>query len=113
MHEARLKNGERVAVKVQHPGLFELANADLVFLEAVCKICDYFAPEYRNAYFATLFKNILKDELDFSKEAVNCKNCASFFKDDETVAVPRIHDSLTRERVLTMSFEEGVSVANL
>ena len=75
MHKAKLKSGEVVAVKVQHPGLYELANADLIFLEAVCKIMDWFAPEYRNGYMAELFKKILLKELDFRKEAENCKKC--------------------------------------
>jgi predicted unusual protein kinase regulating ubiquinone biosynthesis (AarF/ABC1/UbiB family) len=35
------------------------------------------------------------------------------FKDDENVYVPKIYHNLTRERVLVMSFEEGIPITHV
>ena len=52
-------------------------------------------------------------ELDFNKEAKNCKRCGDMFKDNPNVAVPKVFDDLTSERVLTMSFEKGIPATNV
>lgn len=46
-------------------------------------------------------------------EAKNCDRCRQIFKDTPKVHVPKVNHDFTTERVLTMTFEEGISVANL
>jgi aarF domain-containing kinase len=52
-------------------------------------------------------------ELDFRKEAVNCRRCRDIFKDNDYVSVPKVYDDLVKERILTMSFELGTPVTHV
>lgn len=52
-------------------------------------------------------------ELDFVLEANNCIRCGEIFKDNEYVTVPKIYKDLTKERILTMSFELGTPVTHV
>ena len=52
--------------------------------------------------------------MDFNKEASNAEKCKAIFKDkDPRVYVPTVYREFTRERVLTMSFEEGIPVSHV
>ena len=55
----------------------------------------------------------MPNELDFMKEAINCDKCREIFKNDPNVKVPLVYHNLTKDRVLTMSYEEGISVSNV
>ena len=49
-------------------------------------------------------------ELDFGLERRNCERAARHFKGWRDVCVPRTFAETSTERVLTMSFEEGIRV---
>ena len=47
------------------------------------------------------------------KEAKNAEKCALIFKNNPNIAVPKVYNNLTTERVLTMSFERGIPATNV
>ena len=49
------------------------------------------------------------------KEANNAEKCRKLFqeKGDTRVYIPKVYQEFTRERVLTMSFEEGIPVSHV
>jgi len=58
-------------------------------------------------------KKNLPNEMDFRKEAANCKRCGEMFKDNPRVHVPKVFDNFSKERLLVMSFEKGMSVTKV
>jgi predicted unusual protein kinase regulating ubiquinone biosynthesis (AarF/ABC1/UbiB family) len=70
-------------------------------------------PDFKYGWLPEEFKVRLPNELDFVKEANNAKRCKNIFKDNKNVAVPTVYDDWTTERVLTMSFEKGISATNV
>jgi len=70
-------------------------------------------PDFKYGWLPEEFQTRLPQELDFVKEANNCKRCHSIFKSNPNVTTPTVYDSLTTHRVLTMSFEEGISATNV
>ena len=58
-------------------------------------------------------KRDLPRELDYHKEAANCRRCEKNFAHDSRVKVPKVYDKYTRERVLTMSYEVGTPVTHV
>jgi aarF domain-containing kinase len=71
-------------------------------------------PDFRYGWLPHEFKTRLPQELDFNKEAANAEKCKAIFKDhDPRVYVPKVYREFTRERVLTMSFEEGIPVSHV
>ena len=62
---------------------------------------------------ASEFKVRLPKELDFALEADNTKRCREIFQHNQNVTVPRVFDEYTKQRVLVMSFEKGISVSKV
>ncbi|RYG46478.1 hypothetical protein EON67_09505 [archaeon] len=68
-------------------------------------------PKFDYTWLADEIRDFLPNELDFLKEAANCKRAGDMFAGRTDVVVPRIYDHLSSSRVLVMSFENG-SYAN-
>ena len=70
-------------------------------------------PDFKYGWLPEEFQTRLPNELDFEKEATNCERCSEIFKGNPNVAVPKVYRKHTTERVLTMSFERGISATNV
>ncbi len=112
VHRAVLKDGTRVAVKVQRPGIQGIFTRDAVLLNAFMKVV--FALRLKTLYFmrdpVREFNEWIQDELDYRVEAGYARMLGRNAAEIPTERVPRIHWELTTERLLTMDFLEGPSV---
>lgn len=114
VHKARLRsNGQIVAVKVQHVLIKEQVPGDLRMIEIAVDCAKKLFPDFKYGWLAEEFRAKLPLELDFRKEARNCIRCKEMFKNNKRVKVPDVYEEYTTERVLTMSFETGISVAHV
>ena len=110
--------GRKLAVKVQHAGLREACYADLAAVGLAVRCADRWFPEFCLGWVVDEIAPHLPLELDFLHEAQNLERCRRLFAAsplgrDGTVVLPDVVPSLTTTRVLTMSFEEGDSVADV
>ena len=113
VHEARLHDGRRCAVKVQYPGIEARVNADLHNLMLVLRIL---ARLERNFDFRPVISEMLKYvpmELDFVNEGHNCERIRRNLAHRGDVSVPEVYWEFTSRRVLTMEFMEGVKITEL
>ncbi len=112
VHRAVLKDGTRVAVKVQRPGIRGIFTRDAVLLNAFVKLV--FALRLKTLYFmrdpVREFNEWIQDELDYRIEADYARMLGKNAAQTPTEKVPQICWDLTTERVLTMDFLEGQSV---
>jgi predicted unusual protein kinase regulating ubiquinone biosynthesis (AarF/ABC1/UbiB family) len=113
VHEARLKDGTRVAVKVQHANIDEIVRLDLATIRRIMTIVQWFVPvQGLDAYYHQV-KELLRQELDFVLEAHHVERIAKNFKGDPRVRFPvPIRDASTR-RVLTSTFVDGLKVSDM
>lgn len=113
VHEAYLANNQKVAVKIQRPGIDTLFAADMRNLRRLAKLIDFsgIAGTFSAQEIADQFASWTERELDFITEGRTAdrlrRNAAPY------EVVPRIHWELTTRKVLTMEFIEGVSVAKI
>ena len=112
VHVAYLHDGTKVAVKVQHRGLREACNVDMAVVEALVHAVKWWKEEVDYRWIADEMRRNLPLELDFKHEAQNAARCARHFAHRDDIVVPSIVSELTTHRVLVMSFEDGVSVAD-
>jgi len=105
VHWAVLHDGTEVAVKVQRPDARRQVEVDidiaLTQARWVHEHTDIFG-EIDIVSIAEEFAEAVRDELDYTMEASNCERLWRAFRDDETVAFPRIYWQHTTSRVLTM-----------
>ena len=112
VHEARLHDGRRVAVKVQHADIEEIARLDL---DAIGRIMDLVQVVVRmrglESYHADI-SELIRQELDFAQEARNIETIAKNFAGNRDVHFPVVVHELSTQRVLTTEFVEGTKVTD-
>lgn len=73
MHRATLKNGEEVAVKVQHPYVMGNSKVDMKTMEYLCKLMSIVFPDFKMQWLVDESKKNLPIELDFLNEGRNAE----------------------------------------
>ncbi len=113
VHEATLLTGERVAVKVQRPGIQKTIDTDL---EIMCDAAGFLETRtdwgkfYKIQDFISEFARTIRDELDYIIEAKNADRFRENFKDDKDVLFPKVHWKLTTKKVLVLDYVEGSKI---
>jgi ubiquinone biosynthesis protein len=113
VHEARTKEGLRVAVKVQHQDIDEIVRLDLKTIRRIITIVQWFVPVQGLDGYYHQIKDLLKQELDFNGEADNIEKIALNFEKDPRVHFPVPVRELSTSRVLTTTFVEGKKLTDL
>ena len=116
IHRATLPGGEAVAVKVQRPGLEELAQVDVEILKELAGVIERHFPETRSVSprdIAAEFEQGIRQELDFNREASAIERFAGQFHGDDGIKVPKVYRAYGGKRVLTMEFMEGRRMSEL
>ena len=115
VHRAVLKDGTKVAVKVQRPGIPEIIETDLAILLSMAERLDAVFPEirmYNPVGMVQDFATQIRKELDFTRDARNADRMARNFAGVEGIKFPKIYWEYTSSRVLVMEFIEGVRIDN-
>jgi ubiquinone biosynthesis protein len=113
VHRARLHTGDVVAVKVQRPLVRELFAADIRFFRTAGWIVDHVRPVGAISLMEALdqFERYTVREMDFLAEAETSDQLRKTAGPFETA--PRPYWEFTRERVLTMEFEQGAPLSEI
>ena len=116
VHEARLKNGARVAVKIIRPGIDKRIQKDL-------QLMYYFADKIeKNMALGRILGaiNLVKEfertifrELNMMVEGGHIERFAENFKDIDEIVIPRVHWAYTAKSVLVMEHIEGIKMDNV
>ena len=113
VHEARLRDGTRVAVKVQHRDIDEIVRLDLKTIRRIMAIVTLFLPvQGMDAYYHQI-RSMISEELDFLREAANINRIADNFTKQPKVRFPRPIDRLCTERVMVTTFIDGTKVGDV
>jgi predicted unusual protein kinase regulating ubiquinone biosynthesis (AarF/ABC1/UbiB family) len=116
VHRAVLRDGRRVAVKVQRPGIRKQIADDLEVLEELGTFADSHTEVGRRHHLMEVidqFRKSLVQELDYKREAANLTVIADCLKEFPHIHVAQpINDYTTRD-VLTMTYIEGCKITEL
>lgn len=108
VHRALTRSGDAVAVKIQYPAIRSAIENDFKLLRSVMlpgRITGYVP----TALLAEIERGFL-EETDYLHEAQNLEFFRKELKGLTYVSIPRVFRELSGDRVLTMSFIEGVSL---
>jgi ubiquinone biosynthesis protein len=114
VHRARLPGGEAVAVKVQYPWLASALPADLALVRGLLALATRLGG-LRAIDRARIFDEFavgLREELDFTREAEVAREIGRNLAGDPQIVVPRIVDSHSSRRVLTMSLVPALRISD-
>ena len=110
VHEARLFDGRKVAVKIQYPGILDSLDADLKNLASMASLTLAFAEKKVVDAFLDEIRQGILDEADYELEAANLKKFGSILSEHPEVIVPKVVDEFSTTNVLTMEYLEGTKL---
>ncbi|HKQ05377.1 MAG TPA: AarF/UbiB family protein [Blastocatellia bacterium] len=116
VHRARMRDGRRVAVKVQRPNIREQIAEDLEAFEEIAEFMDGFTDIGRRYEFNKMlgeFRRSLLRELDYRQEAQNLITLGANLREFERIVVPQPINDYTTSRVLTMDYVAGKNILSL
>jgi ubiquinone biosynthesis protein len=116
VHRARLKTGEKVAVKVQRPNIRKTIEEDIDILRTLARLAERHLPDaelYDPVGVVNEFARYIRQELDYTLEGRSMERFARNFADDDTVYIPKVYWNLTSGRVLTMEMIDGIKVSQV
>lgn len=116
VHPATLRDGRRVVVKVQRPGIDARVRADVDRLGELATFLDAHSDTGRRFGFADFFEQFrrsLGDELDYRREAGNAVVLGRILAGYPRLVVPEPVDGFTTARVLTTARVDGATLTAL
>jgi predicted unusual protein kinase regulating ubiquinone biosynthesis (AarF/ABC1/UbiB family) len=113
VHEARLKDGRRVAVKVQYPEIEMLVRSDLANLRTLFRAVGLVERDFDLLPLIEEFGTYLPRELDFQQEGRNAETIAGQLGERSDVRIPKIVWEHTTRRVLVMEFVDGIKITDV
>ncbi len=116
-HYGVLLDGTRVVTKVQRPLIADMMRKDFVLLKKLSSLVNIGAGDDEDEQMDLVavieeLEAVTEEELDFRVEAEHTRffkeNC---IQDEELISCPTIIDELSTERIMTMTYVDGYSVA--
>ncbi len=113
VHRALLKDNTAVVVKVQHVNIEEIADVDLKVMKQLVNLASRFFKIKGMEYAYTQVETMIREELDFTREAASMQAVAENLKEVEGVNIPQVQGEFSTARVLTSTFCAGVKINQL
>ncbi|MCS6958350.1 MAG: AarF/ABC1/UbiB kinase family protein [Aquificaceae bacterium] len=115
VHRAVLKNGKKVVLKVQKPGVEREVEEDLAILEEIVERASKteLGRVWEIKSLLEEFSYTIRNELDYIREGRNCETFRKNFKDYKGVYVPEVYWEYTTKKVLCLEYIEGIKINNL
>jgi len=110
VHKAKLKGGDWVAVKIQHPKVKANSRVDISTMEFLVKTVNWAFPSFDYVWLGEETRKNLPVELDFLNEGRNCEKLAAMLSKFSFLKVPKIMWQYCSDRVLMMEYCEGGKV---
>src|SRR5262249_3876544 len=109
VHRAVTRAGEKVAVKIQYPAIRASIENDFRLVRSAA-----FPGRLTGHAPVAVFEEVRRgflEETDYIREAKNLEFFGASLSGFAYLTVPKVYSALTTDRVLTMSFVEGLNVA--
>jgi ubiquinone biosynthesis protein len=116
VHQAKLKTGQNVAIKILRPNLFRVIETDLDILFRLAKLLEKYIPEsqlYNPSGILREFAKTIRKEQNMILEGRNIDIFRRYLSDDETVKIPFVYWEFTREKILVTELIQGIKITDL
>jgi predicted unusual protein kinase regulating ubiquinone biosynthesis (AarF/ABC1/UbiB family) len=112
VHRATTKDGTRVAVKVQYPGIDKAIENDLKSISLLETMIAPIGRKYHSKDAIDEIKEVFLSELDYRTEAERAQLFARIHDGDDDIVIPRVAHPYTTKRVLTCELLGGADYAH-
>lgn len=110
VHQARLKDGCHVAIKIQYPGVRQSIDSDVDNVSSLLNMVRLIPKQLDLTELLEEAKLQLHQEADYLREANYLKLVSGYLENDDRFQVPTVYDDLTTQEVLCMEYLEGIPI---
>ena len=112
VHIAITEGDKKVAVKVRHLDIEETARADLRTIWRILQLVKRFVDVRGLDNYYYEIEAMIKEELDFEKEAAYIDKISGNFADSDLVIFPTVFKEYSTGQVLTLGFLDGIKISD-
>ena len=116
VHAATLKDGRKVVIKVQRPGIYKEMEEDVELIRKAVKILNLSETLTSIVDMDTVvdeFWTTAQQEMDFRHEAASAKRFKEMYADVQYIGAPTIVDAYTTSHVLVMEYIGGIEIDDI
>lgn len=107
VHRAKLRSGEDVALKIQHPEIHKIVTSQFQKMGILSVLSQLISgPE---TDILKEIERLVLSELDYKRELANQKLFAEHFSQVPEILVPKVFENLSRPNILVSEFIQGAS----
>lgn len=104
------KTKEKIALKIQYPGLEKAVQSDLQSLRKILSISKLLPTNIDLTIVFSEIKSMLHQELNYEREAELTEKYQQLLKDDTRYKVPKIYSRYSNKKVIATEFIEGYKI---
>ncbi|WP_300034742.1 AarF/ABC1/UbiB kinase family protein [uncultured Roseobacter sp.] len=113
VHRARTRDGHDLAIKVQYPGVRRSIDSDVANVALLLRMSRLLPRELDIEPLLGEARRQLHEEADYAREGLMMARFGELLSDDPDLLVPELHNDLTTDSILAMSYMPGRSVDQL
>lgn len=116
VHNATLKDGSSVVIKIQRPNISEIIETDITILKAIASRMVKYIPEsdfINPTGIVEEFSKTVRKELDFTEELKNISRFGRNFHKHPHITIPTPYAGMTSKRVIVMERIEGIRIDDI
>lgn len=113
VHQAYHDNGDKLAVKIQYPGVKASIDSDVDNVASLLKLSGLIPAEVEYQSLLTEAKKQLKNEADYLQEAHYLQRYRQYLASDAAFLVPEVYPALSSANILIMSYVAGEPIETL
>jgi predicted unusual protein kinase regulating ubiquinone biosynthesis (AarF/ABC1/UbiB family) len=110
VHRARRRDGRELCIKIQYPGVAESVDSDLDTLETLLLFSRLLPSGFGPTEMMTEIRAMLHREVDYHGELATLRQVRELLQHDHRFRVPEVFPDYSTGRVLTTSYEPGLTV---
>ena len=113
VHEAISLEGEKLAIKIQYPGVRDSIDSDIDNVATILRFTGLVPKTFDLAALLAEAKKQLHEEADYLREAECIKKYTEALGDDDRFEIPTVDTSLTTRGILAMRYVEGMPIEQM
>ncbi|XTZ10690.1 MAG: ABC1 kinase family protein [cyanobacterium endosymbiont of Rhopalodia yunnanensis] len=115
VYKGKLKNGDKVAIKVQRPDLIRRITLDIYLMRNLASLAQQVFKFIRSDLVSITdeLASRIFEEINYIQEGKNAEKFAEFYGHLPEIYVPKIYWKYTGRRVLTMEWVEGTKLTDI
>jgi len=113
VHRAEMPDGTQLAIKIQYPGVRESIDSDVKNVAALLRMSGLVPASLDVAPVIEEGRIQLHQEADYEREAAYLKRFGDALSGEEPFHVPSYYPTISTDKVLAMSYCEGVPIEDM